>query len=196
MIWTQAIKLNGKGTILDFQLQQRQGATIIPFITEILLIATQAESLLLLLLLFLLLLLLLLNWSALENRWGYRSPNRIWNCGKCIFKGKKKGAGTQRHSDPLFSFSAAKIWCFSRSVTNYNSSNCATRLSMGMKYECKPCLLRALISRNGLYQESTDWTIGCIPSLVYQSFTVLQITKEKQILYYCFEHLYVKDIIS
>lgn len=35
-------------------------------------------------------------------------------------------------------FSAEKIWYFSRSIIIYNSSNCATSLSVHMKYKCEP----------------------------------------------------------
>lgn len=53
---------------------------------------------------------------------------------------KKKSRNTETFR-PFFSLiSAAKIRCFFSSVINYYSSNCATRLSMHMKYECEPCL--------------------------------------------------------
>lgn len=162
MIWTQAIKLNGKGTILDFQLQQRQGATIIPFITEILLIATQAASLLLLLLLFVLLLLLLLNWSALEKRWGYRSPSRIYNCEKCIFKGKWEKKKKVVVTAPL-------------------GCPCARNMSMN-----PICLLRVFQFRDILYQVFTACEQAIHSNLSSSIFNVLQITKKKLLCFKLF----------
>lgn len=65
---------------------------------------------------------------------------------------------------------------------------------MHMKYECEPYMSpSSTYTRDIFYQESTDWTIRCIPSVVYPPFTNHQ---EKELFFYCFEHLYTKDIMS
>lgn len=100
----------------------------------------------------------------------------------------------------FFLISAAKIWCFSRSVINYNSSNCATRLSMHMKYQCEPRL-----SFNSTYIQRAfipriDWLNNRVHSIsgvpIFYCVTNYQKKNKKKILFYCFEHLYMKDIIS
>lgn len=80
--------------MLGFQLQRRQGAPIIPFITEIFFKAALAKYLLLLILRFLLLMLLwlpFLNCNALETE-EVKGHKMKWKCKKwrCIVALKKK----------------------------------------------------------------------------------------------------------
>lgn len=111
-------------------------------------------------------------------------------------KNKKSSAGSEtfRSSFPL---SAAKILFFSRSIIICNSSNCATSLSVHVNYECESYMsfCRTHTQRcfvPGIYRLNNQvHSILSVPTFYY-------VTNHygKELFFYCFEHLYMKDIMS
>jgi len=65
----------------------------------------------------------------------------------------------------VFLICAAKIWCSFRSVINCNSSNCVTRLSMLMKYECEPCLSFKSTYIQRYFVPRIHWLNNCLHSI-------------------------------
>lgn len=111
---------------------------------------------------------------------------------------KKKKQQEQRDIQIFFSLiSAAKIGFYSRSVIICSSSNCATSLSVHMKYECEPYMSSSSAYTQRYFVPRIYWLNNQVHSIAgVPTFYCVTNHQEKELLFYCFEHLCMKDIMS
>lgn len=97
----------------------------------------------------------------------------------------------------FFLISTAKIWFISRSVKICSSSNCATSLSVHMNYECEPYMSFSSTCTQRYFVPRFYWLNNWVHSISgVPTFYCATNHQEKELFFYCFEHLYMKDIMS